>query len=112
MAKPSLQLIDALRNAARRIAEDKENYNWKAIGACNCGNLVQEVTGYSAKEISTFGIKKHGDWQSISMLYEKESGFEIDSIITQVMNMGFEIEDFTYLENLSDPHVLKKIAED
>lgn len=111
MAKPSLQLIDALRKAARNIAEDKDSYNWKAIGACNCGNLVQEVTDYTAKEISTFGIKKHGDWQSISILYDKDSGYEIDKIITKLLQMGMALEDFTYLENLNDPNVLSFIGE-
>jgi len=111
MAKPSLELIDALKKAAKRIAEDKESYNWKAIGACNCGSLVQAVTNYSAKEISNFGIKKHGDWQSISLLYDKESGYEIDNIITGLINMGLELQDFTYLENLSCPNVLSFIGE-
>lgn len=112
MAIPSLQLIDALKMAAGRIADDKDSYNWKAIGACNCGNLVQEVTNYSAKEISNFGIKKHGDWQSISLLYDDKSGYEIDKIITQLLNMGFHLDDFTYLENLSCPKVLAYMGED
>jgi hypothetical protein len=111
MAKPSLQLIDALKKAANRIADDKDSYNWKAIGACNCGNLVQEVTNFTAKEISNFGIKKHGDWQSISLLYDKNSGYEIDNIISQLLDMGLDLEDFTYLENLSCPKVLAYIGE-
>lgn len=111
MAKPSLELIDALKKAAKNIAEDKESYNWKAIGACNCGSLVQVVTNYSAKEISNFGIKKHGDWQSISLLYDKESGFEIDNIISRLLEMGLDIQDFTYLENLSCPYVLAYMGE-
>lgn len=112
MAKPSLQLIDALRKSARLIADDKDSYNWKAIGACNCGNLVQVVTNYDAKEISTFGIKKHGDWQSISHLYDKDSGYEIDNIITVLLNMGMELEDFAYLENLNNEEVISYIGND
>ena len=111
MAKPSLELIDALKKAAKNIAEDKDSYNWKAIGACNCGSLVQVVTNYSAKEISNYGIKKHGDWQSISLLYDKESGYEIDSIISRLLKMGLDLQDFTYLENLSCPDVLSFIGE-
>lgn len=112
MAKPSLQLIDALRKAAKNIAEDKDSYNWKAIGACNCGTLVQVVTGYNAKEISNYGIKKHGDWQSISLLYDKNNDFEIDKIITRMLDLGMSLEDFTYLENLNCPKVLSYIGKD
>ena len=112
MAKPSLQLIDALKKAAKKIVEDKDSYNWKAIGACNCGTLVQVVTKYNAKEISSFGIKKHGDWQSISLLFDKQSEFEIDKIISRLLGMGMDLEDFTYLENLSCPNVLSFIGKD
>lgn len=111
MAKPSLELIDPLRKAAKNIAEDKESYNWKAIGACNCGSLVQVVTNYTAKEISNFGIKKYGDWQSISLLYDKNSGYEIDNIITKLLEKGLDLQDFTYLENLSCPKVLTYMGE-
>lgn len=112
MAKPSLQLIDALRKAAKKIAEDKDSYNWKAIGACNCGTLVQVITKHNAKEISSYGIKKHGDWQSISLLYDKQNDFEIDKIISRLLEMGMELEDFTYLENLSCPKVLSAMGKD
>jgi hypothetical protein len=112
MAKPSLQLIDALRKSARLISDNKDSYNWKAIGACNCGNLVQVVTKYNAKEISTFGIKKHGDWQSISLLYDKDSGYEIDKIISVLLDMGMELEDFAYLENLNSEEVLGYLGKD
>ena len=110
MARSSLQLIDALKSAAKKISDDKDSYNWRAIGACNCGNLVQAVTNYNAKEISNFGIKKHGDWQSISLLYNKDGDYEIDIIIKNLLDMGILLEDFAYLENLNCPKVLSYIG--
>ena len=101
-----------LRSASNRINSNPDSYNWKAIGACNCGNLVQEITNLTAKEISNHGIKKHGDWQSISILYKKDSSFVIDEIITEVLAVGFDIEDFTSLENLSDSKVLAYMGEE
>jgi hypothetical protein len=110
MAKPSLALIDALRSTARRIA-NKANYEWKDIGACNCGNLVQIVTNLTKKEISSYGIKKHGDWEMLVRLYKKDSGYKIDEIITHLLDMGFILDDLVYLENLTDRKILSRIPE-
>jgi hypothetical protein len=104
-------LIYFLRKTAKRIKTD-ESYNWKAIGACNCGALVQEVTGLTAKEISTYGIQKHGEWHSISILYERNSHYEIDTIITRMLDLGMELKDFEYLENLNNPVILKRLCVD
>jgi hypothetical protein len=105
------QLIDALRQSIDRILSTDE-YNWKALGACNCGMVIQSVTKLSAKEISAAGIRKHGDWQSISLMYEEDSGFQVDKIIKQMLSIGMTIGDFTYLENLSDPNILSYIGKD
>ncbi|MFN6943569.1 MAG: hypothetical protein ACK4ND_01375 [Cytophagaceae bacterium] len=110
MAKPSLELIDALRNTAKRIS-NKSNYEWKDIGACNCGNLVQVVTNLTKKEISNYGIKKHGDWEMLVRLYKKDSGFKIDDIISEMLGMGFILDDLVHLENLSDRKILTRIPE-
>jgi hypothetical protein len=110
MAKPTLEFIEALRKAAKRIA-NKTNYNWKDIGSCNCGNLVQVVTDYSKKEISKYGIEKHGDWEMLSRLYKKNSKYKIDEIISHMLDMGMILDDFAHLENLSSGRVLSYIPE-
>ncbi|WMJ73730.1 hypothetical protein RCC89_11220 [Cytophagaceae bacterium ABcell3] len=110
MAKPSVELIDALRKTAKRVSV-KSNYEWKDIGACNCGNLVQVVTDLNKKEISNYGIKKHGDWEMLVRLYKKDSGYKIDDIITEMLNIGFILDDLVHLENLSDRKILSRIPE-
>ncbi|HEY8402481.1 MAG TPA: hypothetical protein VIK89_14535 [Cytophagaceae bacterium] len=109
MAKANLEVIDALRQAAERI-ESKSNYNWKDIGACNCGNLVQVVCNFDKKEIRKAGIKKHGDWETLVQLYRKDSPFEIDKIITKMVEFGFAPEDLVELENLSSPKIRSRIG--
>ncbi|MFN3402856.1 MAG: hypothetical protein ACK40G_02100 [Cytophagaceae bacterium] len=110
MARPTLKLIEALRSAAKQIG-NKSNYNWKDIGSCNCGNVAQILTGYDKKEITKFGIKKHGDWDMLSRLYRKDSGYEIDQVIFLMLDAGMILDDFTHLENLSDKRVLNRIGE-
>lgn len=108
MAKANLEVIDALRKAAKRI-EQKSNYNWKDIGACNCGNLVQVVCNYDKKEIRKYGIKKHGDWETLIHLYRRDSNYEIDKIITEMIDFGFILDDLVHLENLSSLLVRSRI---
>ena len=43
MAKPSLELIDALRKTANRL-KTGAYYAWGNHGGCNCGNLLQVIT--------------------------------------------------------------------
>src|SRR5690554_2986861 len=107
MAKATPELVGALREATKRIA-NKSNYNWKDIGACNCGNLVQVITKQGRKEIFKEGIKKHGDWEMLARKYEPNSIFEIDKIIGKMLAAGMILDDFKYLENLSCRRVLTR----
>lgn len=110
MARPSLRLIEALRTAAKQIG-NKTNYNWKDIGSCNCGNLAQILTGLDKKQITKFGIKKHGDWDMLSRLFRKESGYEIDEVIAVMLDAGLILDDFANLENLTDRRILMRMGE-
>lgn len=112
MATSSLELIDALRNTAKRIAASKTNYDWKNIGACNCGNLVQVVTGQDKKQIHQNGIQKHGDWEMLVYLYKEDSKYEIDKTIKKLVELGMTLDDIVNLENLGCPKILSKLPED
>lgn len=112
MAAASLELIDALRNTAKRIGAVKSNYDWKNIGACNCGNLVQVITGQDKKQIHHDGIQKHGDWEMLVYLYKEDSNFEIDRTIKKLVEAGLSLQDIVNLENLSDPAILGRLPEE
>lgn len=101
------KLIEVLRKAAKCITP--ENYNWMALGQCNCGHLIQAATGLTHREICYQAIKKQGDWQSVSKLHEPNSGWEIDNTITIMLDLGLTIEDFTTLENLSNSKILERL---
>lgn len=110
MAKASLELIDALRKTSKRVAV-KSNYDWKNIGACNCGNLAQVITGMDKKDIHKNGIQKHGDWEMLVYLYRENSKYKIDEVITRMIELGINPEEIVHLENLSDPKILERMPE-
>lgn len=110
MANASVEIIQALRNTAKRINQIKGAYNWKHLGTCNCGNLVQELTGQNAKQIHLEGIKKHGDWEMLVYLYNEESTYQIDQTIKSLLDLGFTLEDIVQLENLSNQEIINNIS--
>lgn len=112
MAIPSLELADVLRRTAKRIDSGKSNYDWKHIGICNCGNLVQIVTGKNKRQIYESGRQKHGDWEMLTYLFKENSSYEIDKIIKAMLDFGFSLEDIVNLENLSCPRVLSRLPKE
>ncbi len=111
MATASVELINVLRETSKRIAASKSNYDWKNIGACNCGNLVQVVTGHDRKQIHQYGIQKHGDWEMLAYLYKDNGNYEIDKIIKSLLDLGFTLCDIVNLENLGDSEILSRVSD-
>lgn len=105
MAKISVDVIQALRNTAKRISKSPD-YEWGHMGACNCGFLTQEVTQLTKKEIHTRAMEGHGDWNEQLNDYCPTSGLRMDDLISELLNFGFDIDDLRHLEKLSDQKVL------
>jgi hypothetical protein len=108
MATISLEVIQVLRNTAKRISESPD-YEWGHMGACNCGFLAQEVTQLTKKEIHTRAMEGHGDWNEQLNDYCPTSGLRMDDLISELLNFGFDIDDLRHLEKLSDQKVLNTI---
>lgn len=62
MAKPTLRLINALRETAHRLDNPRAAYKWSSFAHCNCGHLVQTVTGMDASDIQRRAMQGDGDW--------------------------------------------------
>lgn len=109
MARPKPELINALRNTAKRLSAS-ENYQWGHMGSCNCGHLVQEVTKLSKAEIHEYAMRtRGGDWSEQALDFCPTSGFLMDQVISFMLDAGMDIEDFKHLERLSDREVLRKL---
>jgi hypothetical protein len=105
VAKASLQIIEALRNTARRLSQSNQ-YQWGHMGLCNCGFLAQEITHLQKEEIHARAMCRYGDWREQLNDYCPASGLLIDDIIQTMLSIGFDRQDLIHLERLSDPVVL------
>ncbi len=109
MAKPSLEIVEALRKAAKKI-EESDNYQWGHMGACNCGFLAQEVTKLTKAEIHRRAMERHGDWTEHLNDYCPVNGLPFDAIISELIAFGFDSSDLKHLEKLSDPGILRTFS--
>ena len=109
MAKPSLEIVEALRKAAKKI-EESDNYQWGHMGACNCGFLAQEVTKLTKAEIHRRAMERHGDWTEHLNDYCPVNGLPFDDIISELIAFGFDSSDLKHLEKLSDPNILRTFS--
>ena len=111
MAKPTLELIEALRKTAQKLAH-ATTYQWGHMGSCNCGHLVQEVTKLTKAEIHEYAMRtRGGDWSEQAMDYCPTSGYLMDQVISIMLEAGLEVQDFKHLERLSDKEVLRCLPE-
>ena len=108
MADASIKIISALRNTIKHLKSGAP-YQWGHMGACNCGNLAQEVTLLSKAEIHAYAMQKHGDWNEQLNEYCPSSGLPVDLMIGELVGAGFTLQDLMHLERLSDPLILSAI---
>lgn len=108
MAKPSTELVYALRKTVLRLRSGAP-YQWGHLGACNCGHLAQTLTLKSKGEIHAEALRRVGDWGDVSSQYCETSGLPIDGIIGTMLDAGLNLNDIEYLENLSDRRILSEL---
>ncbi len=105
MAKPGVQLIEALRTTAKRL-KNGAFYAWGNHGACNCGNLVQAVTKLTKEEILQYAQTGLGEWTELAEEYCEETNAPINLLITKLKDIGLTPTDIHNIEYLSDKEVL------
>lgn len=108
MAIPSIHLISSIRKTIQKL-KNGTAYQWGHMGACNCGNLAQELTKLSKDDIHRVALQGHGDWNEQLREYCPSSGFPMDTMISQMLEAGLTLDDLGNLENLSDPKILARI---
>jgi hypothetical protein len=108
MARPTRDLISALRSTADRL-ESTTSYQWGHMGMCNCGHLAQAATGLTAAEIHSAALAREGDWEHQAVDYCATSGQLIDHILAAMFALGLTREDVRHLEKLSDDAVLRSL---
>lgn len=108
MAKSNPRLIEAIERTILKLSNGAA-YQWGHMGACNCGNLAQELTHFSKSEIHQYAMQKHGDWNEQILDYCPTSGLPIDLMISTMLNFGLTLDDLANLEKLADKTILNRI---
>ncbi len=111
MARPSLELVQALLNTADKLSNGQK-YMWGHMGACNCGNLAQELTSYSRAEIHEFAMRGRGDWTEQAQAFCQGTSMPIEIIISELIAKGLTTEDLINLEKLKDKSVLARLPQE
>src|SRR5262245_1129588 len=105
MAKPSIELIGALRETARRL-RDGAHYSWGHHGECKCGKLLQVITSMTEGEILRYAQMGTGEWTELSEEYCADTGAPLNIIMSQLEQQGLTPVDMHHIEYLSDKAVL------
>jgi hypothetical protein len=105
MATPNQPLIAMLRATAERLASGAP-YQWAHFGACNCGHLVQTVTGLSPAEIHAASSCELLEWSEIPDDYCAGTGIRLEFMLDRLRELGLDRVDLRHLEDLSDSRVL------
>ena len=108
MAKATLQLIDALRNAALNLSKGAD-YAWGHHGSCNCGHLLQVVTQLNKQEILRYAQTVSGEWSEISEEYCGITHTPAYLLISRLEKIGLTPSDIHNLEYLEDKTVLENL---
>ena len=108
MARANPELIAAFRKTISKLKKGAP-YQWGHMGACNCGNLAQELISISKSDIHRNAMAKSGDWNEQLNDYCPTSGFPMDLMINKLLEKGLSIDELKHLEKLSDPKILSRI---
>lgn len=111
MAKANPELIAAIEKTISKL-QNGAAYQWGHMGACNCGNLAQELTKLSKAEIHQYAMQRHGDWNEQLLDYCPTSGYPMDMMVSKMLEFGLSLDDLAHLERLSDPEILSRIEKE
>ncbi len=109
MAESNFELIHALQQTAARL-EKGARYEWGHMGRCNCGHLVQTITGMSDYEIVKSIDFQLDEWTEHAQDYCENTGHKTEDLFMTLACIGFGWSDVIHLENLSDKRVLARLS--
>ena len=108
MAKPSIELVEAFRETARRL-RNGANYAWGHHGACNCGNLLQVITPLTEGEILRYAHTAVGEWTELAEEYCTTTNAPVNLIMSKLLQAGLTPIDIHNIEYLTDREVLEHL---
>ncbi|HTE13277.1 MAG TPA: hypothetical protein VK645_19995 [Chitinophagaceae bacterium] len=106
MAKPSIELVEALRETACRL-KTGAHYAWGHHGACNCGHLLQVITRLGEAEILTYAHTGTGEWTEITAESCAVTGAPVGFLLSKLEAAGLTPTDIHNIEYLDNKEVLQ-----
>jgi len=140
MATANPRLIRALRDTATKLEQPEVTYKWSSFSNCNCGHLIQTITGLDATDLQRQAMMHDGDWgkQAHQRNYvsttppqpdygdrppldegawEPENigacavtGVSMDFVFYSLEGLGLNAADIEQLERLSDPTIRRRLG--
>ena len=108
MARANLELIEALREAAKNL-RNGAHYAWGSHGSCNCGHVLQVVTNLSKEEIIRHAQTVHGEWTEIAEDYCGVTNAPAYLLLSKLEKLGLTPTDIHNLEYLEDRKALENL---
>lgn len=108
MAKPNIELINALRETVSRL-RNGAYYAWGNHGACNCGNLVQSITALKKEEILKYAQSGIGEWTELAEEYCGDTHAPVNLLIQKMQMIGLTPVDIHNIEYLQDKEILNAL---
>jgi hypothetical protein len=130
MARPTVDLIVALRETATALERPSTRYQWSHFAHCNCGHLAQTLTRLAPRVLYEAAFQRPGDWADQAAAADwgdrpaldegaweppdagvcSATGMTLDVVFDQMLVVGLDREDIRHLERLSDPLVLRRLG--
>ncbi|HMP91846.1 MAG TPA: hypothetical protein PKD90_03190 [Phnomibacter sp.] len=108
MAHPTIELVQALRQAASMLSHGS-HYAWGHHGSCNCGHVLQAVTQLSHKEIMQYAQTGTGEWTELAEDYCGVTNAPVALLLKKLQDIGLTPSDIHNIEYLEDKEVLKAL---
>lgn len=105
MAYPTVTLVNALIETARRLKEGN-HYAWGNHGSCNCGNLLQVLTPYTRADILKIAQTGIGEWTELAEEYCEVTNLPVHDLLGALQRAGLTPVDIHNIEYLEDRKVL------
>ena len=102
-------LVLVLQETISRLEKKECDYQWTNQGKCNCGHLIQTVTGKTSASIHKIAINSQGEWTDHAKNYCASSGLHVDDLIDELLKIGLSLDQIPHLEYLSSPKIIKYI---
>lgn len=110
MSKEPKTIVEALQQTAQRI-DSGARYEWGHMGRCNCGHLVQTLTGMTDTKIAAAVNHEIDEWSEHAKDYCSQTGHPVDELFRILEDVGFSHQDVVSLERLTDRRVLRELGD-